>query len=79
MGKTKVTEKFQVTIPKDIREKIGLMPGEIIEVEVMDEKTIVLKRDVVKNPLEHLIGKKQLFKNHIRVENVEEAAESNIH
>jgi len=30
MEGTKVTEKYQVTIPKSIREKIGLKAGEII-------------------------------------------------
>ncbi|MGH3808750.1 MAG: AbrB/MazE/SpoVT family DNA-binding domain-containing protein [Pseudonocardiaceae bacterium] len=31
MPKTKVTSKGQVTIPKDVRERLGLRPGDEIE------------------------------------------------
>ena len=31
MPKTKVTTKGQVTIPKDVRERLGLWPGDEIE------------------------------------------------
>ncbi|RLE61645.1 MAG: AbrB family transcriptional regulator [Thermoprotei archaeon] len=75
MGRVKVTEKYQVTIPKDVRNKIGLNPGEIVEVSVLDENTIVIKRFRIKEPLKLLIGDKALFNRHIPVEEVEEAAE----
>ena len=75
MGRVKVTEKYQVTIPKDVRNKIGLNPGEIVEVSVLDENTIVIKRFRIKEPLKLLIGDKPLFNRHIPVEEVEEAAE----
>lgn len=42
--KTKITEKFQVTIPKKVREKIDLKPGEIMIVEAKGENEIRLKR-----------------------------------
>jgi len=38
MPKTKVTDKFQVTIPKQIREEIGLKPGEVVIVERLSEE-----------------------------------------
>jgi len=79
LGKSKVTEKFQVTIPRDVREKIGLKPGEVVEVEAIDNETIILKRDVERDPLRYLIGEKPLFKREIRVEEVEEAAESGVY
>jgi AbrB family looped-hinge helix DNA binding protein len=31
MTKTKITSKGQVTIPKDVRERLGLRPGDEIE------------------------------------------------
>jgi len=31
MGKSKITTKGQVTIPKDVRERLGLRPGDEIE------------------------------------------------
>ena len=31
MPKTKITSKGQVTIPKDVRERLGLRPGDEIE------------------------------------------------
>ena len=55
MEKTKVTEKYQVTIPKKIREKIGLKPGEIVIVEAKSRDEIRLKRfGRVKDPLKIL-------------------------
>ena len=79
MTKVKVTEKFQVTIPKDVREKIGMKPGEIVEVIPVDETTIMIKRMKIKDPLKLLIGREKLFDREIGVEEVEEAAEGNIH
>jgi AbrB family looped-hinge helix DNA binding protein len=35
-GKTKVTSKGQVTIPKDVRERLGLRPGD--EIEFVDDR-----------------------------------------
>ncbi len=31
MAKTRITSKGQVTIPKDVRERLGLRPGDEIE------------------------------------------------
>ncbi|PSO05460.1 AbrB family transcriptional regulator [Candidatus Marsarchaeota G2 archaeon ECH_B_SAG-G16] len=57
----KTTKKFQVTIPKHVREKINLKPGEELEVFALNDNEILLKRKIkkVKNPLEILIGKQQ--------------------
>lgn len=32
MGRTKVSPKYQVVIPKDIREKVGIRPGQEFQV-----------------------------------------------
>ncbi|BDC19956.1 hypothetical protein HS5_28460 [Acidianus sp. HS-5] len=54
----KVTEKYQVTIPKEVREKIGLKPGEELEVIPLNDNEILLRRKVekIKNPLKVLLG-----------------------
>lgn len=41
MSKTKVSEKGQVVIPKEIRNKLGLAPGMILEVGIQDGKVIL--------------------------------------
>jgi len=58
MPKTKVTEKFQITIPKEVREEVGLKPGEVVMVEKVSEEEILVKRfRRVKDPLKLLVGK----------------------
>jgi AbrB family looped-hinge helix DNA binding protein len=52
---TKVSSKGQVVIPKEIREKLGILPGEKIIVMTRDEE-IVLKK-ARRLSLEELSGK----------------------
>jgi AbrB family looped-hinge helix DNA binding protein len=76
MGETRVTEKFQITIPKDVREAIGLKPGEVLLVEPAGEGELSVKRfRMVKDPLRVLVGKRK-FKRHVPVAEFEEKAES---
>ncbi len=76
MGETRVTEKFQITIPKDVREAVGLRPGETVTVEAVGEEELKVKRfHVVKDPLRVLIGKKRMFKRPIPIEELEEKIE----
>jgi len=75
MGRVKVTEKYQLTVPKDVRDKIGLNPGEIVEVNALDENTIIVKRLRIKDPLKLLIGDKPLLDKPLSIEEVEEAVE----
>ncbi|MFP3260830.1 MAG: AbrB/MazE/SpoVT family DNA-binding domain-containing protein [Sulfolobus sp.] len=72
----KVTDKFQVTIPKEVREKINLRPNEEFEVIALNDHEILLRRKVkkVKNPLEVLIGKEEI-KEEIPPEKVDELGE----
>ncbi|QXJ28886.1 hypothetical protein J5U23_01755 [Saccharolobus shibatae B12] len=72
----RVTEKFQVTIPKEVREKINLKPNEEFEVIALNDNEILLRRKVkrVKNPLEVLIGKEEM-KEEISPEKVDELGE----
>jgi antitoxin PrlF len=39
---SKVTRKGQVTIPKRVREHLGIEPGTVVEFEVADDGRIVL-------------------------------------
>ena len=76
MSRTKVTSKFQLTIPKEIREQIDLKAGEVVEVQILDEEGIVIKRfRKIKNPLKVLIGE-TASKRHVSIEELEEKAES---
>ncbi len=71
-----VTEKFQVTIPKEVREEIDLRPGERVVVEKRDADTIVVRRyRRVREPLKHLIGKKR-YHRRVSLEELEEKIES---
>lgn len=76
MPRTKVTDKFQVTIPKQVREAVGLKPGEVVTVENLSEEEILLRRfRRVKNPLKVLIGQKPSSR-HIPIDELEERAEA---
>ena len=75
MARSRITSKFQLTIPKEIRDKIGLKPGEIVIIEIIDENNILIKRvRRVKDPLRFLIGEKP-YPRHIPIEELEEKAE----
>lgn len=76
MPKTKVTSKFQVTIPKEVREKIGVRPGEVVNVESVSDEEIVIRRfRRVKDPLKVLVGKTPSIRR-VPVEEFEEKAET---
>ena len=48
--KSKVTRKFQITIPKEIRERLGIKVGDIIHWEVKESGEIILRKiDKVKD------------------------------
>jgi len=44
LPKSKVTSKYQVTIPKEVRERTGVEPGELVSVEAVSKAEIRLKR-----------------------------------
>jgi AbrB family looped-hinge helix DNA binding protein len=76
MPKSKVTAKYQVTIPKEVREKAGVRPGEIVTVEAVSEGEIIVKRTPrLKDPLRVLVGH-GLPPRHLPVEKLEELAEA---
>jgi len=75
MSRSKVTDKFQVTIPKNIRDNVDLRAGEIVLVESVSKEEIRIKRfPRVKDPLKVLIGSKP-SPHQISVEELEERIE----
>ncbi|MDI6890895.1 MAG: AbrB/MazE/SpoVT family DNA-binding domain-containing protein [Thermodesulfovibrionales bacterium] len=55
MVTAKVTSKGQITIPKEIREKLGIGPGEEICFEEK-EGTIFIKKEVKESPFNEWMG-----------------------
>ncbi|KUH31967.1 AbrB family transcriptional regulator [Thermococcus celericrescens] len=65
MGITKVTRNYQITIPSDVRKKLGIRVGDVLVIEIEDGKAVIKKRDL---ELPLLPGGKGL-----KVEDIEEA------
>ena len=52
----RVTSKGQVTIPKKVRERLGVQPGEDVGFEEKDG-VIFIKKAVTKSPFDKWVGK----------------------
>ncbi|HSE83382.1 MAG TPA: AbrB/MazE/SpoVT family DNA-binding domain-containing protein [Thermodesulfobacteriota bacterium] len=50
-----VTQKGQVTIPKDIREKLGIKPGSSVRFKVIEGKCVV-EKEVKENKIDKWVG-----------------------
>ena len=50
-----VTQKGQVTIPKDIREKLGIKPGSSVRFRVIEGKCVV-EKEVKENKIDKWVG-----------------------
>ena len=57
MPLTKIDKKGRILLPKEIRKKLNIKPGEEFLVTDIDEDAIILKRVNVKKMLEDLIKK----------------------
>lgn len=55
VGLTRIDSKGRVVIPKDVRRKLNIKPGEEFLVTEIDGDTIVLRRFNVKKMLEKLV------------------------
>ncbi len=76
MVETTVTDKFQITIPKEVRKEMALRPGEKVIVERRDVDSILIRRyRKVRKPLEQLIGKKRYHRS-VSIEELEEKIEA---
>jgi AbrB family looped-hinge helix DNA binding protein len=76
LPKSKVTAKYQVTIPREVREETGVEAGEVVSIEAISKAEIRLRRfPGISDPLSVLVGRRTSRKR-IPVEEVEEMAES---
>lgn len=76
MQRTKVTSKYQLTIPKEVRRRINLRPGEVVGVEAVSEEEIVIKRlPRVREPLKVLLGERPVLRRSVSIEELEEKIE----
>ena len=55
MYTAKVTSKGQITIPKKVREKIGISPGEELQFEEKDG-IFFIKKGMRKSPFDRWVG-----------------------
>jgi AbrB family looped-hinge helix DNA binding protein len=54
--KSSVSEKGQVTIPKPIREKLGLRPGSVLEFQTKNGVLVGKKSDPAADPIAAVTG-----------------------
>jgi len=71
MTETKITQKFQTTIPKNIRNFLQIKPGKEVEWHIARGMVIVDVNQKLKNPIEFF--RKQIKINKNAVELVKEA------
>lgn len=55
MGKSKLTSKGQITIPKDVRERLGLKPGDEIDF-VEDQSGFRVQKRIRARPFKRYRG-----------------------
>jgi len=55
MRSVKLNKQYQLTVPKEIRRKISINPGDMIEMLINEKKEIIICK-IKKNPLEDSFG-----------------------
>jgi len=60
MIRTKVTEKYQTTIPKHIREVLKVKPGETVEWYIIQGMVVLRKPVKLEKPVEFLTSQTRL-------------------
>jgi AbrB family looped-hinge helix DNA binding protein len=53
--KTRVSERGQITIPKDVRDRLGLRAGQVLDVREEGGRVVLTKRTEM-DPLEEVTG-----------------------
>jgi AbrB family looped-hinge helix DNA binding protein len=57
--KTKVSEKGQITIPKKVRQQLGIRPGTVLEISAAAGRLVAVKSDTL-DPFHKWRGKGRL-------------------
>lgn len=52
----KVLQKGKITIPSDIRQKLGIDEGDYVKLQIIDNKLVLFPPNTVPNPTELLTG-----------------------
>jgi antitoxin PrlF len=55
-AKSRITSKGQVTVPVEIRRKLGLRPGDHVEFEQRGEHTVIRRAGDIGNPFDRYKG-----------------------
>jgi len=55
-AQTKVLQKGKITIPADIRQRLGISEGDYVRLEIVGNKIMLLPPNTVPNPTELLSG-----------------------
>jgi AbrB family looped-hinge helix DNA binding protein len=73
----KVLQKGKITIPANIRQKLGINEGDCVTIKIMDNKVVILPPHTVPNPTEVLrgLGKGLKVKRSIKQELLKASAE----
>jgi antitoxin PrlF len=53
--RSRVGERGQVTIPKPLRQQLGIRPGDEVEFE-LDDTRLVLRRRIPQDPIHRIVG-----------------------
>jgi antitoxin PrlF len=53
---SRMTSKGQITVPQEIRQRLGLREGDRIEFVAEDRRTIVRRAQAKENPFEEYVG-----------------------
>jgi AbrB family looped-hinge helix DNA binding protein len=51
-----ITSKGQLTVPQEIRKRLGLQTGDLVEFVVEEDRTVIRPARSEKNPFEKFIG-----------------------
>ena len=70
---TKITTKYQTTIPRDVRKYLGIKPGKEVEWHVVKGMVVVESPKKIKNPVKVLTSQIRLNMNAVKL--VKEARE----
>lgn len=74
MNQTKVTRKYQITIPKEVRESLKIGVGDVLRVKVEGYRIILEPtKPIIKDPVEYLSN---LSKRHTNIDAVKLVEES---